>query len=175
MIPDTDRRKQWFADQQYPSGVIIVPGTWTHYNITPKYTSLKFIAQPGPGVFIGDYIYLRNAEFYLTKAEALAKQGKEAEAQQVLFDLNTTRDDSYVKSTKTGQSLIDEILLYRRIELWGDGLASFDMARNGVGLNRRDGRENLVQPGADLVIPALDPKMIFEIPQRELDGNPDIN
>ena len=175
MIPDSDRRKQWFADQEYSSGVIIVPGTWPHYNITPKYTSLKFIAQPGPGVFIGDYIYLRNAEFYLTKAEALAKQGKEAEAQQVLFDLNTTRDDAYVKSTKTGQSLVDEILLYRRIELWGDGLASFDMARNGIGLDRKDGRENLVQPGADLVIPALDPKMIFEIPQRELDGNPDIN
>lgn len=175
LIPDTDTRKLWFADKDYPSGVVIVPGTWPHYNVTPKYTSLKFIAQPGPGVFIGDYIYLRNTEFYLTKAEALAKQNKNAEAQQVLFDLNTTRDPAYVKSTKTGQALVDEILLYRRIELWGDGVASFDMARNRIGLNRKDGRVNLVQPGGDLVIPAMDPKMIFEIPQREIDGNPDIN
>lgn len=172
MIPNTDKRQAWFADQEYGPGVVIVPGTWPHYNITPKYTSLKFIAQPGPGQFIGDYIYLRNTEFYLTKAEALARQGKSSDAQQVLFDLNSVRDPNYVKSTKTGQDLIDEILLYRRIELWGDGVASFDMARNGVGLNRKDGRENLVMPGADLVIPALDDKMIYSIPQREVDANP---
>lgn len=171
MIPSTDKRQAWFADKQYEPNTILVPGTWKHYNITPKYTSLKFIAEPGPGVFIGDYIYLRNTEFYLTKAEALARQNKSADAQEVLFQLNSVRDPSYVKSTKTGEALINEILTYRRIELWGDGVASFDMARNGKGLNRKDGRLNLVMPGADLVIPALDAKMIYQIPQREVDAN----
>ena len=80
------------------------------------------------------------------------------------------RDESYTLSTKTGQELIDEILLYRGIELWGDGVASFDMARNGIGLNRKDGRVNLVIPGGDLVIPALDDQMIFSIPIREVDA-----
>ena len=169
LIPATDKRLKWFADKEYAPNVIIVPDTWKHYNKTPKYTSLKFISHPGPGVFIGDYIYLRNTEFYLTKAEALARQGKHSDAQQVLFDLNSKRDNSYVKSTKTGQDLIDEILLYRRIELWGEGVASFDMARNGVGLNKKDGRLNLVIPKGDLVIPALDNKMIFSIPQKETD------
>ena len=61
--------------------------------------------------------------------------------------------------------------MYRRIELWGDGVASFDMARNGVGLNRKDGRLNPVIPGGDLVIPALDDRMIFSIPIREVDAN----
>lgn len=171
MIPKTDKRLAWFADQKYPPGTILVPGTWGHYNITPKYTSLKFIAQPGPGKFIGDYIYLRNTEFYLTKAEALARQDKFSDAQQVLYDLNSVRDESYIKSTKTGQDLVDEILLYRRIELWGDGVASFDMARNGVGLNKKDGILNLVIPSGDLVIPALDDKMIFSIPLKETDAN----
>ncbi len=174
-IPATDKRKKWFADQEYPPGTIVVPNTWGHYRALPKYSSLKFIAHPGPGVFIGDYIYLRNTEFYLTKAEALARQNKNGEAQQLLFDLNTTRDDSYVKSIKTGQDLIDEILMYRRVELWGDGVDSFDMARNGVGLNRQDGRLNPVIPGGDLVIPALDYKMIFAIPQKEIDSNPNIS
>lgn len=174
-LPASDKRHAWFSDQDYGPGVVIVPGTWAHYNITPKYTSLKFIAQPGPGQFIGDYIYLRNTEFILTKAEALARQGKTAEAQQTLFDLNSLRDPNYVKSTKIGQALLDEILFYRRVELWGDGVASFDMARLGVGLDRKDGRVNLVQPGADLVIPPMDKKMIFEIPQREIDANPNIN
>ncbi len=170
-IPLTDKRRTWFADQEYDPGTILVPGTWGHYNRTPKYTSLKFIAEPGPGVFIGDYIYLKNTEFYLTKAEALARQNKNTEAQQVLFDLNTIRDPAYVKSTATGQDLIDEILLYRRIELWGDGLASFDMARNGIGLNRKDGRLNPVIPGGDLVIPPLDDKLIYPIPIREVDAS----
>lgn len=169
-IPATDKRRKWFAEQQYADGVVIVPGTWAHYDVTPKYTSLKFISDGGPGVFTGDYIYLRNTEFYLTKAEALAKQGKDSEARQVLFNLNSKRDPSYSLSTKSGTSLIDEILLYRRIELWGDGVASFDMARNGQGLNRKDGRLNPVLPGADLVIPALDARMIFQIPIAEVDA-----
>jgi hypothetical protein len=169
-IPTTDSRRSWFADEDYGPGEVFFSDWWGHYNTTPKYTSLKFVAHPGPGVFIGDYIYLRNTEFYLTKAEALARQGKDGEAQQVLFDLNTNRDSSYTKSANTGPTLINEILMYRRVELWGDGVASFDMARNGVGLNRKDGRLNLVMPGADLVIPALDPKMIYQIPLREIDA-----
>ena len=171
-IPATDKRKGWFSDDDYGPGEILVPGTWGHYNITPKYTSLKFIAEPGPGVFIGDYIYLRNTEFILTKAEALARQGNDAAAADALYELNSVRDPSYVKSTKTGQDLIDEILLYRRIELWGDGVSFFDMARLGVGLNRNDGRVNRVQDGegGKLVIPALDDKMIFPIPQAETDA-----
>lgn len=173
-IPSTDLRLNWFADQDYPPGVVIVPNTWTHYNITPKYTSLKFICEPGPGTFIGDYIYLRNTEFILAKAEAQARQGNNAGAQQTLFSLNSVRDPAYVLSTNTGQALIDEILLYRRLELWGDGVAFFDMTRNGVGLNRQDGRENPVQPGADKVIPALDAQMIYQIPLSEVDANPNL-
>ena len=170
MLPATDSRRSWFADQDYGPWVVFF-NTWGHYNITPKYTSLKFIAHPGPGVFIGDYIYLRNTEFYLTKAEALAKQGKDSDAQQVLFDLNSVRDASYTLSTNTGQALIDEILMYRRAELWGDGVASFDMARNGIGVDRQDGRLNPVMPGADLQIPALDDRLIYQIPLREVDAS----
>ena len=44
------------------------------------------------------------------------------------------------------------------------------MVRNGIGLNRKDGRTNLVIPGGDLVIPALDDKMIYSIPLREVDA-----
>jgi hypothetical protein len=174
-IPDTDKRKKWFADQLYPADAVIIPNTWGHYRAIPKYSSLKFYAKPGPGEFIGDYIYLRNTEFYLAKAEALARQNRDVEAQQVLFDLNSIRDDNYVKSTKTGQALINDILMYRRVELWGEGVASFDMARNGIGLDRKDGRLNLVQPGADLVIPALDKRMIYAIPLSEIDANPNLN
>lgn len=172
-IPSTDKRKAWFAGQYYGAGEVIVPGTWGHYVGTSKYTALKFYCFSttggnGAGTFVGDYIYLRNTEFILTEAEALARQGNDAAAADALYELNSVRDPSYVKSTKTGQDLIDEILLYRRIELWGDGVSFFDMARLGVGLNRNDGRVNRVQAGegGTLVIPALDAKMIYQIPFR---------
>ena len=170
LIPSTDERKKWFAGQDYDPGVVIVPGSWDHYNFTPKYTMLKFWDGPTYGNFVGDYIYLRNAEFYLTRAEALARLGREDEAQQLLYDLNTTRDPGYVKSGNTGQALIDEIILYRRIELFGEGVASFDMARLGIGLDRQDGRLNPLQPGADITIPAGSDKMIFPIPTVEIDA-----
>ena len=170
LIPSTDERKKWFADQEYGPGVVIVPGSCGHYNRTPKYTMLKFWDGPTYGNFIGDYIYLRNAEFYLTRAEALARLGRVDEAQQVLYDLNITRDPGYVKSSKTGQALLDEIYLYRRIELFGEGVASFDMARLGIDLNRKDGRLNLVQPGADKVIAAGSELMKFPIPTLEIDA-----
>ena len=170
LIPDTDERKKWFADKDYAPGVVIVPGSWGHYNFTPKYTMLKFWDGPTYGNFIGDYIYLRNAEFYLVRAEALARLGRDGDAQQVLYDLNSTRDPGYVKSTSTGQALINEIILYRRIELFGEGVASFDMARLGIDLNRLDNRKNLVQPGASISVPAGSDKMIFPIPTVELDA-----
>ena len=175
-IPSTDKRKNWFADKEYNADDKTIGfSAWGMPYGLEKYTSLKFYSNNGPGSFLGDYIYLRNAEFYLTKAEAQAKQGKYSEAQETLYELNKVRDPSYTKSTKTGDDLIDEILLYRRIELWGDGVAAFDMARNGIGIDRKDGRLNPIIPGGDLVLPPLDDKLIFPIPQSELDGNPFIN
>ena len=44
------------------------------------------------------------------------------------------------------------------------------MARLGIDLNRKDGRLNLVQPGADKVIPAASELMKFPIPTLELDA-----
>jgi starch-binding outer membrane protein, SusD/RagB family len=180
-IPSTDKRKAWFAERDYEAGEIIVPGTWDMYLGISKYAGMKFFAfdddgSNGLGKFVGDYIYLRNTEFILTKAEALAQQSKFSDAADELYDLNSVRDPSYVLSTKTGQDLIDEILLYRRIEMWGEGLGMLDMARLGIGLNRKDGRVNGMIPGGNnLVIPALDDKFIYAIPLSELDAKPKPN
>ena len=56
---------------------------------------------------------------YLIEAEALAKQGKDADAAKLLFDFVSKRDPAYTLSTNTGASLITEIYFQRRIELWG--------------------------------------------------------
>ncbi len=72
---------------------------------------------------MGDPVYMRAGEMYLIEAEAKAKYN-DATAQDVLFTLVSNCDPGYVKSTKTGQALVDEIILQRRMELWGKGSVS---------------------------------------------------
>ena len=61
---------------------------------------------------------------------------REAEARQVLYDITSQRDKAYTLSSKTGNELINEIILQKRIELWGEGYAWFDMKRLNTPLER---------------------------------------
>ncbi len=134
----------------------------------PAYAQLKF---KDPGGFTGDYIFQRVAEMYLIEAEAQARQGKTAQAQQTLFDLISKRNPGYVKSTATGTALIDEIWLQKRIELWGEGRAYFDLKRLDKGIDRRNSNH---RADAVLVVPAGDVKWTYKIPLREFESNPNM-
>ena len=104
-------------------------------------TSMKFLSangETGPAA----PAYMRAAEMYLTEAEALAMQGdKDAQAQAIMNQLNQIRDAEY-SCTATGEALIEEIRLYRRIELWGEGFNWFDLKRWNKPIVRRIWREN---------------------------------
>jgi hypothetical protein len=65
------------------------------------------------------------AEMYLIEAEAKAWMG-DATASQALFTLISNRNPAYVKST-AGQTLVNEIYLHRRLELWGEGFRFYDL------------------------------------------------
>lgn len=128
-IPATDIRKQMWslngASVPIPPGGVRIP-----------YQSQKFLASSS-SLSIGDVPYMREAEMYLIEAESKARKGgQDAAAQQALFDLVSKRDPSYVKSTNTGQALIDEIMFHRRIELWGEGFRWYDLKRTNAPLNR---------------------------------------
>lgn len=132
----------------------------------PVYASLKFRdIFPGND---GDYIYMRGAEMYLIEAEALARSGNNNGAAQVLYSLVSTRDPNYTLSTNTGQDLIDEIILQRRIELWAEGFSLNDYKRWKRGINRTGSNH---RADAQLVIPAGDKRFFYQIPQREFDTN----
>lgn len=79
----------------------------------------------------GDLLIMRLGEMYYIKAEAEARQGKDAEAKKTLEEIMVTRDPDY-KTTATGNELIEEILRNRRIDLWAEGQRFFDMKRLGV-------------------------------------------
>ena len=55
-------------------------------------------------------------------------------------ELNKVRDAEY-NCTATGTELINEIRLYRRIELWGEGFNWFDFKRWGESIVRRIWKE----------------------------------
>lgn len=84
-----------------------------------------------------DVAYMRLPEMYLIAAEGHARSGNDAKAQDHLYTLTHHRDPQYVKSTKTGAALADEVILQRRIELWAEcGLRWHDLKRLDLPLDR---------------------------------------
>lgn len=147
-----------------------------------------------PDIWQYDLLYMRLAEMYLTKAEALAEQNKNAEAIAALttlvdarnpgYDYNSTvkryltanapLPDAINKSLASAKSdLLKEIRIQRRIELYLEGVAYADMQRWKSGLFRPSGAGNYtVSTAGVLTIPANDPRFLYKIPQQEFDANP---
>ena len=150
------------------------PGTGS--STSPDYNQLKFQV-PVIGNWAADYVYMRSAEMYLIEAEALARQNQDASARSVLETMVKARYPAYSAAAFSGPALISEILLQRRIELWGEGFSLIDIKRIKLGLNRPTGPGNHGSPNFDpsvYILPAGDPKFLMRIPQKELDNNPSL-
>ncbi|RCU22161.1 RagB/SusD family nutrient uptake outer membrane protein, partial [Acinetobacter baumannii] len=72
---------------------------------------------------------MRVAEMYYIKAEAEARQGKEAVARQTLLDIVSTRDAAFTLPTESGDALIDKIFAHKRIDLYMEGVRFLDLKR----------------------------------------------
>ncbi|MGB8191701.1 MAG: RagB/SusD family nutrient uptake outer membrane protein [Chitinophagaceae bacterium] len=168
MITATDvRKKMW---EPAPTAANF-PLPLTTY-IREPYMSRKFKTRALPT--IGDVPYIRSAEMYLILAEAYARTGgKEIDAKNALLTLAKSRDASYTLSTNTGQALIDEILVQRRVEFWGEGFRFYDLKRLNLPLDRTT-VPNFVSAsvGGVMQVPAGDNRWTFAIPITELQANP---
>jgi hypothetical protein len=146
---------------------VVEPGDdqWIDFsgNPVPTYSVVKFIAP----TWASDYVFMRAAEMYLIEAEAAAEAGQDGVAQTALNALLDARDPGSSTSS-TGQALIDEIRLQRRIELWGEGFGLFDIKRWKIDLDRRDHDPTLC---VETSIPANSNRFNLRIPQREIDAN----
>ena len=100
------------------------------------YMNMKISNNVQPG--IGHLCLMRSSEMLLNEAEAQYRLGNEAAARDLLVELNATskRDPDYT-CDKSGQALMDEIKLYRGIELWAEGFNWFDLKRWGDSINRQ--------------------------------------
>ena len=168
-IPTTDVRSQIFdptgEHPNLPGGAEIS----SRHSRAP-FTNQKFIAA-GTGDSRMDVPHMRASEMYLIEAEARANMGDDPGAAAVLFELGSSRDPAYTLSTNTGQALIDEILLQRRWELWGEGFRFYDLKRLNLPLNRNGANHN-ANLAVIFDVPAGDPRWQWQIPQSALDNNP---
>jgi hypothetical protein len=171
-IAATDVRKTLFdptGDHTYLQDVMGVDIVSTAHRY--PYTNQKFIAVSTADSRV-DVPNMRVSEMYLIEAEAQARQGNDALAAAALYTMAVARDPSYVLSTNTGQDLIDEIMIQRRAELWGEGQRFFDLKRLNLPLDRNGGNHSSSINGGLMDVPAGDTRWTALIPQDEMDANP---
>lgn len=107
------------------SGKFVIPfGAQFKFWALGKYSSTSFP-------------FMRGAEMLLTEAEAAYHNGDENTARACLVELNSKRFKGTYTCSKSGQELLDEIRLTRRIELWGEGTSWFDYKRWRVPVETR--------------------------------------
>ena len=168
-IEATDSRRSWWTENTTGVG-------------SDALVQNKFSVKDGTD-WDGDYIYMRVEEMYLTLAEAACMRGMTTTARSNLIHLVRTRLRGYSPSqtgtslgaltTDETGSLREEILLQRRIELWGEDARILTIRR------LRQGFERPEENGWPLVMTQghawNDPECyawVMTIPQCEFNGNP---
>ena len=81
--------------------------------------------------------YMRAEEMVLTEAEAAYMNGDMSTAKSCIEELLAVRDESF-ELTATGDALLAEIKLQRKIELWGEGFSFFDYKRWNETIDRKE-------------------------------------
>ncbi len=136
-MSDTDWRKKSF----------VAPGSLhSDYNtLTPSeywddmvpYRSLKF--RPNAGEIMdwkignaSNVVLMRVEEMYLIEAEAKAHSDAAA-GYALLKDFMATRDANYASKIQP-TDVVKEVILQKRIELWGEGIIFYDYKRLGMGV-----------------------------------------
>ncbi|MEA5129116.1 MAG: RagB/SusD family nutrient uptake outer membrane protein [Proteiniphilum sp.] len=163
-----DVRRQWWEPTKYSS---VAPYLQVKFRFSNAQTST------------GDKLWMRVEEMYLTEAEAENRLGNDAAARKLLEDLVKTRDPGYTTSKSGTQlgaltsdetgSLLEEILVHRRIELWGEYGRVFDIKRLKQGFTRTTA---MGWPTSALItgVNTQNPETyawVLTIPQAEFDGN----
>jgi hypothetical protein len=139
------------------------------YGKFPRKDDSKNSNNPDSGeVGFADFTVMRTSELYLIKAECEARKtaANYTAAVDALFEIQNRCIPNAIKSTKSGQDLIEEIWMERRKELIGEGFRMFDLLRNGLPLVRPSSTWSGITN-----LPAYSPKFLQPIPQAEIDAN----
>lgn len=167
MISDTDIRKKAFIgdhDSVFIAGLLELP----------PFANIKF--RPYQGVLLqetnaNDWSLMRVEEMILIEAEALAMSGQTGNAVNLLNNfMQSYRDPNYICPVSDAAGIQLEVWKQRRIELWGEGFAWFDLKRLRQGTNRTFPDTNFLDD-AQINLPPEHGLFLLRIPQRELQNN----
>ncbi len=131
------------------------------------FDQLKY-ANTGEGC-TGDYCYLRVQDPILLEIEGKIELNQLGEAEALLNAFVQKRNPQFV-APKTQDELRQAVRLERRIELWMEGTSFLDVRRWKVPCNRPKD-SNHGKPGQYNL---GDPFFVFELPQFEMDANPNL-
>lgn len=164
---------------------------WDPDDKESPYISKKF-KFTNVAAWLGDYIYMRVEEFYFDAAEAALRLGDKDKAVRYLNAVMQKRDATFDASNLDGTmlgslttswtgSLLENILVQKRIELWGEFGRLVDVRRLGQGIDRKtsDGfAEECISTMSGNGINLTNPDTydwVMTIPQDEINNNPNIN
>lgn len=177
-VAANDSRKAWWALEDVDGEGTMLLQQWKfQFGNKQGHT----VTDPTTGA---DQIFMRVPEMILTIAECQARLSDEAGARATLNDFMQHRQPGY-NCTKSGLnlgslttaetgSLLEEIILQRRIELWGEYGRIYDIKRLRQGFERT---QDMGHPITALLtnLNTDDPESfdwVLTIPQVELDANP---
>ena len=182
-MPDADFRKSsWYVKQ---SGLDYkFAGTLDDaYNTrlyAVDYMSLKFRPAQGNctdysvGV-AADHPLMRVEEMYFLKMEALAGTDVAAAVSLLESFMNTYRytDGSYTCAAADFAQFIDEMMIQKRIEFWGEGILIYDYKRLNLGITRNYKGTVLTNFTSDYLLNTTgrSPQWNFCIPLSEIQTN----
>ena len=166
----TNKNKLWVYGQEYATkdgrvGILDNSCVFAYMNF-----KIHNNIQPG----IGHMCLFRASEMLLIEAEAQYRLKNETAAQALLVELNATskRDPAYT-CTATGDALMEQIKLYRGIELWAEGFNWFDLKRWGDRIDRKAYKDggNWMSSYAVSFGPHDNNNWTWVIPRNETDYN----
>lgn len=186
-IDEADVRKHgWWVDKDLKSPFTddlpkIKDVPYTTAKKFLEFTNIKFGAYNdvvGNPTNASDWPMMRVEEMYLIEAEALAMAGNlEAGKTALAAFLNTYRyEGQSYKSTATSiEDFQNEVWLQRRVELWGEGFAYFDLKRLKKPVQRIENGQTNYPLNARFNVAADAPNILWLIPQKEIEANPNIS
>lgn len=183
-ISANDYRKAWFNGKLASNAEVGVNMSYNQFKFRFKNISTSE----------GDYTYMRYEEMLLIKAEADARLGASSAAVATLKTLmgaripaadmanynmyvdglSTAADHTY-GTTGVNVTVLDEVILQRRIELWGETGRLFDIIRLKKGFARDFANTNHSDLIPAIIKTADSKDYNFMIPQSEFDGNPNMD
>jgi hypothetical protein len=176
-ISPTDVRKGWWLNENLESPLLDHPAYAGWKGNGVPYANVKFGVPDDDMVNLvadADWTLMRYEEMILIQAEGLARSNQEAAAKALLEGwVKANRDANYTCRASDEAGLVEEIWMQRRIELWGEGFAWFDLNRLEKPIIRTTSSN---WPEAWIVdVDAHHDCRIWTLPDREIQNNDGIS